>query len=292
MQTITAPATTAAPAERHEIHIDGHRHVYITAGDPSAPPLLMIHGWLSHKRVWRHTIDILSDRYYCIALDQLGLSESAKPADGDYSIAGQAGRALKLMDALGHDRFTLMGHSMGGQAALCLAATLAPTRVVKLVDVAGVATGKLTPYSNYMLNWRVRPAMYMPWMWDVERALSRVPLYARFERVNGYDNIWALPYETIAEDIEMSLVDGAHRSMYLMGQAITTTDLSPVLGQIQAPTLILFGKQDEVVPALEGVNAHKLIPNSELVLFDHCGHHPMNEQPTQYAAALRRFLFD
>ena len=55
--------------------IDGHRLAYLTAGDPSAPPLLLIHGWLLHAGLWRQTIDAFRDTHYCVAVDLLGHSD-------------------------------------------------------------------------------------------------------------------------------------------------------------------------------------------------------------------------
>jgi len=92
---------------------DNHKLTYTKVGHSDAPPLLMIHGWLSYRGVWRQTADAFKNSHYCVAIDLLGFGNSDKPADADYSIAAQGQRVLQLADALGFDRFTLMGHSMG-----------------------------------------------------------------------------------------------------------------------------------------------------------------------------------
>jgi 2-hydroxymuconate-semialdehyde hydrolase len=94
---------------------DNHQLTYTTAGHADAPPLLLIHGWLSYRGVWQQTMEAFKDSHYCVAIDLLGFGNSDKPADADYSIAAQGQRVLQLANALGIDRFTLMGHSMGGQ---------------------------------------------------------------------------------------------------------------------------------------------------------------------------------
>src|SRR5688572_33414155 len=105
--------------------------MYTTVGHPAAPPLLLVHGWLSYRGVWRQTMEAFKDSHYCVAIDLLGFGNSDKPAGGDYSIAAQGQRVLQLANALGLDRFALMGHSMGGQIALCVASMLAPARVLR-----------------------------------------------------------------------------------------------------------------------------------------------------------------
>ena len=128
------------------IKLNNHQLTYTTAGRPDNPPLLMIHGWFSHRGVWQQTVEALKNDYYCVTVDLLGFGDSDKPADADYGINAQAERILCLADILGFDRFTLIGHSMGGQTALCIASMLAPERVSKLVNVAGVVSARLTPY--------------------------------------------------------------------------------------------------------------------------------------------------
>src|SRR5262245_3749150 len=108
----------------------GQRLVCDTAGapgvpTPGAPPALMIHGWFSYRGVWQSTLEALQARHYCVALDQLGFGASDKPRDGDYRIEAHARRVLDVADTLGLERFALLGHSMGGQVALCVAARLA-----------------------------------------------------------------------------------------------------------------------------------------------------------------------
>ncbi len=87
---------TARRTEQQYLTIDGHCIAYITAGDPAAPPLVMVHGWLSHAGVWRSTFEAFQDSHFCVAIDLLGLAASDKPANGDYSIPAQAKLVLAL----------------------------------------------------------------------------------------------------------------------------------------------------------------------------------------------------
>lgn len=86
-----------------------------TAGDPSLPPILFLHGFPESHRTWRHQMAALSDRYFCVAPDQRGYARSSKPpAIEDYAVPKLVADVFALADALGIDRFTLAAHDWGG----------------------------------------------------------------------------------------------------------------------------------------------------------------------------------
>ena len=118
------------------IQVDRYQLSYTTAGRDNSPPLILIHGWMSHRDVWAGTMKVLKFSHRCIAIDLLGFGDSPKPEDSDYSIPAQARRVLELADALELEDFALIGHSMGAQIALYLAAKRAPQRVDKVISVA------------------------------------------------------------------------------------------------------------------------------------------------------------
>jgi abhydrolase domain-containing protein 6 len=128
------------------LEIENHRIAYTEAGSDSNPPVILVHGLMSHRGVWTRTIDSLKENHCCIAPDLLGFGDSDKPKKGDYTIAKQAERILKIADHFGFDHFNVIGHSMGAQIATYLAASLAPQRVQKLISVDGVVTGELSKW--------------------------------------------------------------------------------------------------------------------------------------------------
>lgn len=269
---------------------NGHKLTYTLTGRPGAAPLLMVHGWLSYRGVWQQTIEALGDHYYCLALDLLGFGESDKPADADYSIQAQGQRVLELADCLGWDRFTLVGHSMGGQIALCIASTLAPERVTQLVNVAGVVSGRLTPTIE-RVNYRfialgaVFPGIYTLW-----RRLSRYDWFTYSTFKTWFYRMESLPLDRWAQDRYMAFQPGIQIPAYKAGQAIHNLDLTPYLERIKAPVLTIFGRQDGVVPVSDGYLVEQHVPHSELALIDECGHFPMYEKPREYLQALHTLL--
>ncbi|MCB9450519.1 MAG: alpha/beta hydrolase [Anaerolineaceae bacterium] len=281
-------ATSDAP---QTLTLDGVQLRYYTSGDPANPPVIMVHGWASYHGIWAGTMDSLQDRYYCITLDLPGHGDSDKPSDADYSIEAQGRRVLALADALGLERFTLMGHSMGGQIALCIAGMLAPERVERLVDVSGVAAAKLMPVVESQVYPMVWLVAQLPWMMAFNRWVTRFrpAAWFYFGRMWYYD-IKRVPRAVWYRDSRYSYQDGAIHAIYACGQAIHNLDLTSYLPQIQAETLVIFGKQDGTVPVSDGHLAAERIPHSQLTLFDECGHFPMVEHPVAFQDTVRKFL--
>ena len=182
----------------------------------------------------------------------------------------------------------LLGHSMGGQISLCIAAQLAPQRVTRLIDVAGVTSGRLQPYPRYVVLPRARVAQAFPFLVDLSRAAARVSAYRRFEFYT-----WSLNHVPLAEwdeDVELVLPPGCQHAIYPSGKAIISTDLSNAIRAIQAPTRVIFGTADRVVPPSEGDLVAQQVADCRLVHLDGAGHFPMLECREQFHAALNTFL--
>jgi pimeloyl-ACP methyl ester carboxylesterase len=276
--------------ERRVITLQGHRLVCLVAGDPNNPPILMVHGWAHYPDVWTGTMEAFQNAYYCVAVGVLGLGESDKPPHGDYRITAHGQHVLAIADALGIGRFILFGQSRGGQIALATAAQLAPTRVTKLVDISGVVTGQLTPY----MNWIMAPGIWLGakfafWYPFLRWCFAHKALATRFYGPYMYDAQNYAP-DFAKREILRGLQSSARRTNYLCMRSMRTTNLLPYLKHIQAPTLVIFGKQDGVVPVEQGRLAARHIPQAQLVLIDQCGHYPMYEQWEQYVESLKAFL--
>lgn len=278
---------------RYTAQIDGHQIVYLTAGDPSALPLMLIHGWTCHKLVWRHVMAPLAERHFVVALDLLGHGESDAPPDGDYSIPAQARRILALADQLGLARFALMGHSMGGLISLYVAALLAPARLTHLIDVAGIVSGRATPRLVLFEGALVLLGMLSPSFLELQRrSVERYPRLGKFLFGTWFADMSGLPYEAWAIDRHYVMRHDASRAHWRAGLAALSTNLSRHLDKISAPTLIVFGARDRAVSVSEGALAAAHIPNSRFLLLEGCGHFPMLEQPERFLDAVSAFLND
>ncbi|MEI6624472.1 MAG: alpha/beta hydrolase, partial [Actinomycetes bacterium] len=103
--------------QQTEVTLHGHRVVYRVAGDPSLPVVLLVHGITSSSATWNPVIPALAKRAHVIAPDLLGHGESDKPRT-DYSLGAFASGLRDLLEHLGHERVTIVGHSLGGGVAL------------------------------------------------------------------------------------------------------------------------------------------------------------------------------
>ncbi len=269
---------------------DGYGLNYVTAGDARSPAVILLHGYLSHHGVWKRTMAALQERFFCLAPDLLGFGDSEQPRRPVYGIAQQAQRVLNLADALGLERFGLVGHSMGGQVALCAAAMLAPERVTQLVSVSGVVSGRLQPKIDW-IGWEMRNAIYLPFLYVLARRLRdfRPLAYAQFGSW-FYDVRHGLPFASWAEDRWRAMQPGCAYPNRAAWLAIGALNLSPYLGDLTMPVLAIFGRQDAVVPLADGEMLARRARRGRLVTFERCGHFPMYEAWDVYWPTLGAFL--
>jgi len=270
--------------------IDGHRIAYTTAGSSSNPPIIFVHGLMSHRGVWSSTIEKLKDRFFCVAYDQLGFGDSDKPKDGDYSIQKQAERVLKVADHFGIDKFIVAGHSMGGQIAAYLAAVTVPQRIQKLIFVDGVVTGKLTDNLERQIHPMVKIGGKFPILYHLLRSFRNWKPLAFWAYKAWLYNIKQIPFNSWERDRYYATLPAIAHSTAKAWIALNTTDLRPHLGNITAPTAIIFGKQDGTVPVEQAYLFKERCSTAQLVVFDECGHFPMYENFDPYIATVVNFL--
>ena len=276
-------------AMRQFVNIGGETLGYVRVGTPGKPPLILVHGWMSHARFWQRTMEELAQEYDCIAVDLYGFGFSDKKDQADYSIATQAKRVLALATCLGLETFSLMGHSMGGAIVLSMASQY-PQRVHKVIDVSGVATGKLTPYMRRTTAAAVRVGYYVPPLWWISRVGMRQ--WTWYKHIYA-DNALTYQRDIIplgGEDVLMSTRPGCEAPTYHALNAINEVELTAQLETIRVPALIIFGANDNTVPLSEGHTAHQHIPNSQMIVYERCGHEPMIEMPERFVADVKAFL--
>lgn len=272
------------------LSVDGYRLAYTAAGSSSNPPVILIHGLMSHRGVWNSTIEKLKEGFYCIAFDLPGFGESDKPQKGDYSIAKQAERVTKVADYFGFDEFIVIGHSMGGQIATYLAASIAPQRVRKLVSVDGVVTGKLAPKVQNITRRLVTIGEQFPAMYGVTRGLVEWKSLAYWMFSPWFHKPEKLPFASWQLDRRMAINPETARSTPKAWDSVNATDLTSCLDNITAPTLVIFGVHDGTVPVEQAHLFKEKLPSAQLMIIEDCGHFPMYETFDEYSTALEGFL--
>lgn len=269
---------------------EGYRVRVAVAGNPQNPPVMLVHGLPSFHGVWRTTIEALADRYYCIAPDLPGFGGSEKDPAAGYTIHDHARRVLEIADAFGLDRFTVMGHSMGGQIALVLAGKLAPARIERVVMIDGVVSGRLAPLAQFMFVPSMAIGALWPFLHIIARLLMGVPLLRRLAAWGWYDDLKCLPDALWLEECQMGMQAAVARPAYQSARALQVTSTLAYLPRITAPTLVIFGENDRLVPVSEAAYCEQLIPDCRVLRLAHCGHVPMVEQEAAYFEAVTGFL--
>ena len=272
----------------HEIVLHGHRVFYRAAG--SGPVIVLVHGITSTSATWANVLPYLAERFTVIAPDLLGHGESAKPR-GDYSLGAYASGIRDLLMALGHERATFVGHSLGGGIAMQLAYQF-PEHCERLVlvgsgglgrDITALLRAASLPGSELVLpllvNDRFLGAGRM-----VGRLLGRVGLRVHTdlgEVLRGH----------------ASLSDGEARAAFIhtlrtivdpWGQRVDASDRLYLAQAI--PFLILWGERDPIIPVEHARAAHRLVPGSRLELFPNAGHFPHLDDPLRFVALLIDFM--
>jgi pimeloyl-ACP methyl ester carboxylesterase len=267
--------------------VHGRPVAYAELGE--GPVLLLIHGIAGEWENWREVIEPLARQHTVIAPDLPGHGASA-PGGGDYSIGAMAASLRDLLVTLGHERATLVGHSLGGGVAMQLAYQF-PEMVERLVLVS---SGGLGPEVSIVLRAAALPGAD-PFISATAGLGKRVGATVG----RGLSAIGLRPNADVAEVLRgyASLTDPDRRGAFLAtlrsvigtgGQRVDATDrlyLAELL-----PVLIVWGARDSIIPVRHGEDAHRAIPGSRLEIFDDVGHLPQLEAPGRFIAVLERFL--
>jgi pimeloyl-ACP methyl ester carboxylesterase len=215
-----------------------------------------------------------------LAPDLLGHGDSAKPR-GDYSLGANASLLRDLMLALGHERGTIAGHSLGGGIAMQMAYQF-PERVDRLVLVSSGGLGRqVTPLLR---------AAALPGAELVLPLLASEPLVNAGAQVAGSDLTAMARGIASLQDIEArrAFVHTARSVIDTGGQRVDATDKLYLAEAV--PTLILWGERDTIIPARHGVRAHENMPGTRLRIFAGAGHFPHHDDPDGFAAEIIDFV--
>jgi pimeloyl-ACP methyl ester carboxylesterase len=271
-----------------EITLHGHRVTYRRAG--WGPVVVLIHGITGSSLTWEDVMEPLAERYTVVAPDLLGHGESAKPR-GDYSLGAYASGIRDLLAAIGHDRATVVGHSLGGGVAMQMAYQF-PERCERLVLVSSGGLGREV---HLLLRAAVLPGSEL-----VLPVLASQGVIGRLDAVGAF--LGRLGLRAGADLDEMwrgfsSLQDAGARAAFIHslrtildpgGQRVSATDRLYLAAEM--PSLIMWGERDPIIPFRHGVNASETMPGSRLVSFPDAGHFPYRDDPRRFVHELTEFI--
>ena len=271
-----------------QIELHGRRVIYRVAG--SGPPIVLIHGMLNSSSHWQSVALDLAGEYTVIAPDLIGHGDSAAPR-GDYSLGAHAASIRDLLAAVGIERATLVGHSLGGGVAMQFFYQF-PQRVERLVLISSGGLGReVSP----MLRTAALPGMSAllsatihPRLLDALRetgcrlrergAGSGVYLQAIARALSPLEN----------RDARAAFLHTLRAVIDVHGQRVSATDRLYLLESI--PTLIVWGERDHTIPLRHGRAAHQAIPHSSFRTLSAAAHFPHLEDAHGLSTLLRQFI--
>jgi pimeloyl-ACP methyl ester carboxylesterase len=271
-----------------ELDLHGHQVVYRMAG--SGPPVVLIHGMINSSRHWQGVAERLAKRHTVIAPDLIGHGDSATPR-GDYSLGAHAAVIRDLLAALGVDRATMVGHSLGGGIAMVFFWQF-PERVERL---GLVSSGGLGPQVSPLLRSAALPGARGLLALAAHRRVTGA-LHGAGEALRARGAGVGVQLQAVARALRPLENPGAREAFAHSlravidprGQRVSATDRLYLLRDV--PTLLVWGERDRTIPRAHGEAAHAAIPGSRLVTLPRAAHFPHLEDPAGLAAALESWI--
>jgi pimeloyl-ACP methyl ester carboxylesterase len=269
------------------IMLHGRPLNYVQAGN--GPVLLLIHGIAGTLENWQTVIGPLARQYTVVALDLPGHGGSA-PSAGDYSLGALATGLRDLLVALGHERATLVGHSLGGGIAMQFAYQF-PESTERLVLVS---SGGLGPEVSALLRAAALPGADQ--FIAVTAALGN-SVGSKVARGLGVLGLHVNTDIAVVAGGYASLVDRDRRTAFLAtlhgvigtgGQRIHAGDRLYLAEGM--PIQIIWGERDPIIPVQHARDAHEAMPGSQLEIFKGVGHLPQLERPERFIEVLEQFI--
>lgn len=258
-------------------------------GDPrAAPPVLLLHGMLVTSHTFVRLIPELSSERRVLAPDLPGAGDSDRPPPvlcNGYSARWLAGAIQELLDATGCERVDVVGHSWGAAVAVCLA-DAAPERVRRLVLVAPTLFEMPVP---------------------IEGRLAQLPGLGAYVFKNLYRRSELRRYlgrafssEVLVDEVDVDIYwdrlarsggrEAAHAMLMQLMNPDAMAAMVPRMRAIVAPTLVVWGDRDQIVPRSHADRVAEAIPGAQLRWIEGCGHTPAEERPEALAALIREHL--
>lgn len=246
------------------VEAGGHKTRLFDAG--VGAPVVVLHGWGGRIESMAPTLTCLESAFRVLALDLPGFGESPAP-DGAWTTPDYAAFVRDVVDDAGVERAHFLGHSYGAKTSLYLAATHEGV-VDRLVAVG--SSGLRTPPS------------------PTARARRMASGVARFagRRLGA-------PGRVLRDRIHRRVASTDYRDAGVMRPTLVNVvneDLSPLLPRVTAPTLLVWGSNDDTTPVAHARRMEQLIPDAGLVVFENAGHFAYLDEPERFCRIVRHFF--
>lgn len=258
----------------------GHKTHYHEAGQGEA--LFLLHGsgpGVSGWTNWARTMDVFADQWRVIVPDIAGFGFTEFQEDAKYDIKLWVNHLVGIMDALDIPKASFVGNSFGGAVAIGLA-IFAPERVNKLV-LLGTPAGEFVQTPGLRGAWEYEPSLE-----NMRQLMELFP----FDKSLITEELVKARYDASARPGAQEALRKLIPKPAAEGETIVKGFPAVALAKITAPTLVVHGREDRVVPPQCGLLIANSVPNADLHLFARCGHWVQTEQPRRFAALVRDFL--
>jgi pimeloyl-ACP methyl ester carboxylesterase len=284
-----APDRTRADLEskylddpRDYVEVSGVRLHVRDTGAPTAPSIVLLHGFGSSLQTWDAWARTLSADHRVIRLDLPGAGLSGLDPNGDYSDERTLQILEALLDRLGVQRAAVAGNSLGGRIAWKFAATR-PQRVDALILIS--PDGFASPGFEYGKAPEISAPLKL-----MEVFLPKFLL--KMSLAPAYGDPARLSEPVVDRYYDLLRAPGARAAMLERMHQSVLVDPRPLLACIQAPTLLLWGAKDRMIPITNAADYLQAIPGSRLDSFPDLGHVPQEEAPATSLAPVLTFLHE
>ncbi len=274
--------TYSAPEQT--MQIKNFKVCYIEKG--IGPTLLILPGLSLGAHNWRFNLERYWDKFHVLLMDFPGYGKSDAP-DAEYSIDFFKEAVLEFMQRKGIEHAAILGHSLGGQVGIVLAAEHPEKVDALLLEAATGVRPRLGILEDIVIHAYITADRFAFLREEKLRDYTKKNFYASIpaqEELIDYQLTYRAHYGDTEEfrTRNEAFVRGAIN--------IILTDVRPYVPKIRAPTLILWGRNDALDPVSHAYWLTCMIPDAQLYVIERCGHMPHLEKPMIYDFAVVRFL--
>lgn len=259
---------------------------YYEAGQ--GPPIILLHGFGGCSYSWRFLAPALAADHRVFTIDLKGFGLSDKPEDGKYAVSDQADLVAAFIRSKDLHNLVIMGHSMGGGVTLMTYLKVRedqPDRIKRLVLIDSAGYPQRLPWFIWLAK--------LPVLSSVGGKIisPRLAAYLVLKKCYYYDE--KISEEQIDTYAYYGSLPGSREAVVQTAKQIVPDDIDALTAQyktVSVPVLIVWGKEDEVVPLEVAKKFKRDIHNSELVILPKCGHMPPEEEPMETIKIIKEFL--
>lgn len=283
------PDTLGVDASQGAVEVDGARLAYVEVGPADGEPVVLVHGYGSDHRSWRHQLPALAERHRVLALDWFGWGRSERPLGLRFEYDAEVARLGRALDAVGAERCNLAGHDYGGFLSLGLVQR-EPERVMRLA----------------LLNTRAHRTFVLRWYatFGGLSLMGRIPLVrelaARLPHAAIHRRFMASELERGSFDDDLldgyvGWMEGHEGRRWLLRfsadyRVAARRELVAGLTGVSCPTAVIWGARDAYLARRIPLELAERIPGAKLTLLEGAGHFVMEERPEEVTKALRELL--